>query len=64
MPLKNDVVLSGDEIGSLGSVLSCILGKVNGIEVTFLIDSGASECFLSTTFVKKNKRKILKAKEN
>ena len=63
MPLTNDVGLSGDEIDPLGSVLLCILGKVNGIEVTFLIDSGASECFLSTTFVKKNKMKTVKAKE-
>ena len=63
MPLTNDVDLSGEEIDPLGSVLLCILGKVNGIEVTFLIDSGASECFLSTTFVKKNKMKTVKAKE-
>ena len=63
MPLTNDVGLSGDEIDSLGSILLCILGKVNGIEVTLLIDSGASECFLNTTFVKKNKLKAIKAKE-
>ena len=63
MPLTNDIGLLGDEIDSLGSVLLCILGKVNGIEVTFLIDSGASECFLSATFVKTNKLKIVKAKE-
>ena len=37
-PLTNDVGLSRDEIGSPSSVLLCILGKVNGIEVTFLID--------------------------
>ena len=64
VPLTNDVGLSGDEIDSPGSVLLCILGKVNGIEVTFLIDSGASECFLSTTFVEKNKMKTVKAKKN
>ena len=63
MPLTNDVGLSGDEIDPFGSVLLCILGKVNGIKVTFLIDSGASECFISTTFVKKNKIKTVKAKE-
>ena len=49
VPLTNDVGLSRDEIDSLGNILLCILGKVGGIEVTFLIDSGASECFLSTT---------------
>ena len=63
MPLTNDVGLSGDEIDPFGSVLLCILGKVNGIAVTFLIDSGASECFLSTTFAKKNKIKIVQTKE-
>ena len=51
VPLTNEVGLSGDEIDPLGSVLLCILGKVNGIKVTFLINSGVSECFLSTTFV-------------
>ena len=45
VPLTNDFGLSADEIDSLGSVLLCILGNVNGIEVAFLIDSGASECF-------------------
>ena len=63
MPLMNDVDPSGEDIDPLGSVLLCILGKINGIEVTFLIESGASECFLSTTFVKKNKMKTVKAKE-
>ena len=63
MPLTNEVGLSGDGIDPPSSVLLCILGKVNGIKVTFLIDSGTSECFLSTTFVKKNKMKTVKAKE-
>ena len=63
VPLTNDVGLSGDEIDSPGSVLLCILGKVKGIEVPFLIDSGASECFRSTTFVEQNKLKTAKAKE-
>ena len=63
MPLTNDIDLSRDEIDPPGGVFLCILGKVNGIEVTFLIDSGASECFLSTTFVKKNEMKTIKSKE-
>ena len=62
VPLMNDVGLSGDEIDPLGSVLLCILGKINWVAVTFLIDSGASECFLSTTFVEKNKLKTVKSK--
>ena len=45
------------------SVLLCILGELNGIEVTFLIDSSASECSLSTTFVEKNRIKTRKIKE-
>ena len=45
------------------SALLCILGELNGIEVTFLIDSGASECFLSTAFVERNKIKTRKTKE-
>ena len=32
--------------------------------MTFLIDSGASECSLSTAFVEKNKIKARKTKEN
>ena len=63
VPLTNDVGLSGDEIDSPGNVLLSILGKINGIEITFLIDSGTSECFLSTTFVEQNKLKTAKAKE-
>ena len=55
--------LSIDEDIPADSVLLCILGELNGIEVTFLIDSGASECFLSTAFVEKNKIKTRKTKE-
>ena len=55
--------LSVDEDIPVDSVLLCILGELNGIEVTFLIDSGASECFLSTAFVEKNKIKTRKTKE-
>ena len=52
-----------DEDVSTDSVLLCILGELNVIEVTFLIDSGASECFLSTAFVEKNNIKTRKTKE-
>ena len=54
--------LSVDEDISADSVLLCILGELNGIAVTFLIDSGASECFLSTAFVKKKNIKTRKTK--
>ena len=60
---RNESDLSADAENPTDSVLLCILGEVNGIEVTFLIDSSASECFLSTTFVEKNKVKTRKTKE-
>ena len=59
----NESDLSVDEDIPADSVLLCTLGELNGIEVTFLIDSGASECFLSTAFVEKNKIKTGKTKE-
>ena len=61
--VMNESDLSVDEDIPADSVLLCILGALNGIEVTFLIDSGASECFLSTSFVEKNKIKTRKTKE-
>ena len=39
------------------------IGESRRDRSNFLIDSGASECFLSTTFVEQNKLKIAKAKE-
>ena len=60
---RNESDLSIDEESPTDNVLLCILGKLNGIEVTFLIDSGASERFLSTAFVEKNKIKTRKTKE-
>ena len=59
----DEVKLSADEDIPADNVLLCILGELNGIAVTFLIDSGASECFLSTAFVEKNKIKTRKTKE-
>ena len=56
--------LSMDEENATDSVLLCILGELNGIKVTFLIDSGASECFLSIAFVEKNNIKTRKKRKN
>ena len=53
-----------DEDIPVDNVLLCILGELNGIEVTFLIDSRGSECFLSTAFVEKNKIKTRKKKKS
>ena len=36
---------------------------MNGISVIFLIDSGASECFVGKTFAEKNGLKLTKTKE-
>ena len=63
MPQTNEIVLPANKIEAVGSVLLCIAGFLNGIQVTFLIDSGASECFLSISFVEKNKIKTSKKKE-
>ena len=60
---QTDENLPGDESEVVGSVLLCIAVRLNGIDVTFLIDSCASEFFLSTTFAEKNKLKMTKTKE-
>ena len=60
----NESDLSVDEDILSDSVLFCILGELNGIEVTFLIDSGPSECFLSIAFVEKHRIKVRKQKKN
>ena len=46
-----------------GVVLLCIAGQLDGIPVTFLIDSGATECFVSTRVVREHNIKICKKKE-
>ena len=61
VPQENEKILA-DEIEVASSVLLCIAGCLNGIEVTFLIDNGARKCFLSTTFAEKNKLRITKKK--
>ena len=56
--------LSADENFPADSVLLCVEGCLNGIAVIFLIDSGASECFVSKTFAEKNGLKLQKQKKN
>ena len=53
----NESDLCVDEDVPIDTVLLCILGELNGTEVTFLLDSGTSECFLSIAFVEMNKIK-------
>ena len=52
-----------DALDETGTVLLCIAGQLDGIPVTFLVDSGATECFVSTRVVRDHKMKICKKKE-
>ena len=52
-----------DALDDTGTVLLCIVGQLDGIPVTFLIDSGATECFVSTRVVRDHNMKICKKKE-
>ena len=62
MPQTNED-LPTDEIEAVVSVLLCTEGCSNGIEVTFLVDSGANECFISAIFAEQNDLKMRKTKE-
>ena len=44
-------------------ILLCIEGFFNGLPIKFLIDSGASDCFVSTTFVEEKGLVLNKRKE-
>ena len=44
-------------------ILLCISGTLEGFPVTFLIDSGASDCFISSEFVRAHGLKTVKTKE-
>ena len=52
-----------DALDETRTVLLCIAGQLDGIPVTFLVDSGATECFLSTRVVRDHNMKICKKKE-
>ena len=52
-----------DEIEAAQVVLLCISGTLEGIPVKYLIDSGASDCFVSTEFVTEHGLKTTKTKE-
>ena len=51
-----------DEIEAAQIVLLCISGTLEGIPVKYLIDSGASNCFVSTDFVAEHGLKTTKTK--
>ena len=44
-------------------ILLCIEGFLNGFPVKFLIDSGATDCFVSTAFVEEKELELNKRKE-
>ena len=46
-----------------GTVLLSVFGSLNWITVKFLLDSGASECFVDKVFAKRNGLKLTKTKE-
>ena len=52
-----------DESEAASVVLLCLSGTVEGHFVTFLIDSGASDCFVSTEFVEEHELRKTKTKE-
>ena len=45
-------------------VLLCVDGEVNGVQARFLIDSGASQCFISETLVENNEMPRKRVKES
>ena len=49
-----------EEADTPSTILLCVSGCLNGIAVIFLIDSGASECFMGKTFAEKNGLKLTK----
>ena len=59
---KNESDAADEEIPA-GYKLLSIEGFLNGFSVKFLIDSGATECFVSTTFVEKKELGLNKRKE-
>ena len=51
VPEMNEDLTADDEIPA-ETILLCIEGCLNGYPVKFLVDSGATDCFVSTHFVK------------
>ena len=52
-----------DEIEAAQVVLLCLAGTLEGFPVHYLIDSGASDCFISADFVREHGIKTSKTKE-
>ena len=60
---KKDENGSADEEIPAACILLCIEGFFNGFSVKFLIDSGATDCFVSTAFVEEKGLDLNKRKE-
>ena len=54
---------SAGEIKTAESVLLCVAGFLNGFPLTFLVDSGATNCFVSATFAEEKRLLLNKSKE-
>ena len=54
---------SAEEAVPADCILLCIEGFLNGFPVKFLIDSGATDCFVSTAFVEQKELLLNKRKE-
>ena len=54
---------AADEEIPADCILLCIEGFLNGFPVKFLIDSGATDCFVSTAFVEEKELELNKRKE-
>ena len=63
-PLEKEKNEPADEIEAAGVVCLFVSGFLNRFSVKFLIDSGASECFVDTAFTEKNGIKTIKRKKN
>ncbi|MCV6610540.1 MAG: retroviral-like aspartic protease family protein, partial [Amphritea sp.] len=63
-PVKEtDEVETADEEIPAGCKLLSIEGSLNGFSIKFLIDSGATDCFVSTAFVEEKKLEVNKRNE-
>ena len=60
---EKDEGVTADEQIPAGCKLLSIEGFLNGFPVKFLIDSGATDCFVSTTFVEERKLDLNKRQE-
>ena len=61
--IKMDESDAADETIPADCILLCIEGLLNGCHVKFLIDSGATDCFVSTAFVENKELDLNKRKE-